>query len=409
MPNEWHRYTISFQMNCIVLGVTGGIAAYKAVDVARQFTLLGFDVKVLMTEHATHLVGPATFRAVTGNAVAVGMFEDTAAPMQHITLAREADLVVVAPATANIIARMAQGLADDLLSTTLLATRSPILVAPAMNVEMWQHPATQANLELLRRRGVSVIGPESGSLACGEEGEGRMSEPASIVEAARGILGITGILVGRRVMVTAGGTREPIDPVRYVGNRSSGKMGYALAAAAKRMGAGVTLVSGPTVISPPCGVEVIEVETAGEMWDEVIMRAPECSVVIMAAAVADFTPSHKSVEKIKKEGRDGLTLELEPTRDILKHLGAARTPGQVVVGFAAETAELVRHALDKIRDKGADMLVANDVAAADSGFDSDNNQAVLLFADGRVLELDLMPKADLAVRIWEEIAGLLKI
>ncbi len=395
-------------MNCIVLGVTGGIAAYKAVDVARQFTLLGFDVKVLMTEHATRLVGPATFRAVTGNAVAVGMFEDAAAPMQHITLAREADLVVVAPATANIIARMAHGLADDLLSTTLLATRSPILVAPAMNVEMWQHPATQANLDLLRRRGVSVVGPESGSLACGEEGEGRMSEPAGIVEAAQAILGLKGILAGRRVMVTAGGTREPIDPVRYVGNRSSGRMGYALAAAARRMGASVALISGPTSINPPRGVEVIEVETAGEMWDEVVTRAPECDVVIMAAAVADFTPSLKSDEKIKKEGRDGLVLELGPTRDILKHLGAVKTQGQVVVGFAAETADLVSRALEKIRDKGSDLLVANDVATPGSGFDSDNNQAVLLFADGRVLELDLMPKADLAVRIWEEIAGLLK-
>jgi phosphopantothenoylcysteine decarboxylase / phosphopantothenate---cysteine ligase len=395
-------------MNCIVLGVTGGIAAYKAVDVARQLTLLGFDVKVVMTEHATRLVGPATFRTVTGSMVATGMFEDAAAPMQHITLAREADLVVVAPATANILARMAHGLADDLLSTTLLATRSPILVAPAMNVEMWRHPATRANLEVLRGRGVSVVGPESGSLACGEEGEGRMSEPASIVKAALEILDLKGGLTGKRVMVTAGGTREPIDPVRYVGNRSSGKMGYALAAAAKRMGASVVLVSGPSDLGPPRGVEMIEVETAGEMWDEVVSRAPDCSAVIMAAAVADFTPSCRNEEKIKKEGRDGLALELEPTRDILKHLGEAKEPGQVLVGFAAETGELIAHAREKLRDKGADLLVANDIAAPGCGFDSDTNQVVLLFADGRVIELDLMPKADLAVRIWDEVIELLR-
>jgi len=395
-------------MNCIVLGVTGGIAAYKAVEVARQFTLFGFDVKVLMTEHATRLVGPATFRAVTGNAVAIAMFEDNAAPMQHITLAREADLIVVAPATANILARMAHGLADDLLSTTLLATRSPVLVAPAMNVEMWGHPATRSNLEMLRGRGVNVVGPERGSLACGEEGEGRMSDPASIVEAALEILKLNGSLAGRRVLITAGGTREPIDPVRFVGNRSSGKMGYAMATAAKRMGASVVLISGPTSLSPPRGVEVIEVETSGEMWDEVTARAPECSVAIMAAAVADFTPSRKNMEKIKKEGRGGLTLELEPTRDILKHLGEVKKEGQVLVGFAAETGDLMRRAQDKLRDKGADMLVANDVSTPGSGFDSDSNLAALLFANGRTVELDLMPKEELAVRICEEIAELLK-
>jgi phosphopantothenoylcysteine decarboxylase / phosphopantothenate---cysteine ligase len=395
-------------MNCIVLGVTGGIAAYKAVDVARQLTLLGFDVKVVMTEHATRLVGPATFRSVTGNMVATGMFDDAAAPMQHITLAREADLLVVAPATANILGRMAHGLADDLLSTTLLATRSPILVAPAMNVEMWRHPATRANLEVLRGRGVNVVGPESGPLACGEEGEGRMSEPASIVKAALEILQLRVSLAGKRVMVTAGGTREPIDPVRYVGNRSSGKMGYALATVAQRMGASVVLVSGPTGLKPPRGVEMIEVETAGEMWDEVVSRAPDCSAVIMAAAVADFTPSRRNEEKMKKEGRDSLTLELEPTGDILKRLGEAKAPGQVLVGFAAETGELIAHAREKLRDKGADLLVANDIAKPGCGFDSDTNQAVLLFADGRVVELDLMPKADLAVRIWDEVIKLLE-
>jgi phosphopantothenoylcysteine decarboxylase/phosphopantothenate--cysteine ligase len=395
-------------MNTVVLGVSGGIAAYKAVDVARQFTLLGFDVKVLMSEHATSLVGPATFRAITGNPVAVAMFADTADPIQHITLAREADIIVVAPATANILAKMAHGLADDLLSTTLLATRSPILVAPAMNLEMWRHPATLSNLEELRRRGVYIVGPESGSLACGEEGEGRMSEPAHIVESAVEILGMKAGLSGKRVLVTAGGTREPIDPVRYVGNRSSGKMGYALAAAARRMGASVILVSAPTGLEAPRGVDMVWVETAREMWSEVSARAPECCAVVMAAAVADFTPAMKSGEKIKKEGRDGLTVELEPTQDILKHLASARKPGQVLVGFAAETGELIQRAQDKLRDKSVDLLVANDVTAPGSGFDSDNNQATLLFADGRVVELDLMPKFDLAARVWEAVLELLQ-
>ncbi|MEW6553141.1 MAG: bifunctional phosphopantothenoylcysteine decarboxylase/phosphopantothenate--cysteine ligase CoaBC [Actinomycetota bacterium] len=396
-------------MNCIVLGVSGGIAAYKAVDVARRFTALGFDVRVIMTEHATRLVGPATFRSVTGNPVAVGMFEDTWPPMQHITLARNADLVVVAPATANLLARMAHGLADDLLSTTLLATRSPVLVAPAMNVEMWKHPATKDNLQVLRRRGVRTVGPESGALACGEEGEGRMSEPAIIVEAALQIMGVKKSLEGRQVLVTAGGTREPIDPVRFVGNRSSGKMGYALAETARRMGADVVLVSAPSQLAPPRGVKVITVETADEMWDEVTALAPECDVVVMAAAVADFTPARRSAEKIKKEGRDGLVIELEPTRDILMHLGEVKAPGQVLVGFAAETGDLMEHAREKMRAKKADMLVANDVTARGSGFDSDTNQAVLLFTDGRVAELDLMPKAELAVRIWEEVVGLLEV
>ncbi len=394
-------------MNCIVLGVTGGIAAYKAVEVARQFILLGFDVKVVMTEHATRLVGPATFRAVTGNPVAVSMFADAHSPMQHIALAREADVVVVAPATANVLAKVAHGLADDLLSTTLLATRAPLLVAPAMNLEMWRHPATRANLDTLRSRGVHIVGPESGSLACGEEGEGRMSEPARIVEECVRILGMSSGLAGRRVLVTAGGTREPIDPVRFIGNRSSGKMGYALAAVAKRMGAEVTLVSGPTALEAPRGVEVVRVETAKEMSDEVLALAPRCDVVVMAAAVADFRPASADEEKIKKSGREGLTLELEPTTDILAHLGRARRAGQLLVGFAAETGELRKRAREKLHEKNVDLLVANDVTVAGAGFDADYNRAVLLFADGREIELDLMPKTDLAARVWEAVVEML--
>jgi phosphopantothenoylcysteine decarboxylase / phosphopantothenate---cysteine ligase len=395
-------------MECIVLGVTGGIAAYKAVDIARRFSLLGFDVKVIMTEHATRLVGPATFRAVTGNEVACSMFAEGGAPMRHITLAREAGLVAVAPATANILAKMANGLADDLLSTTLLSTRAPVLVAPAMNLEMWRHPATRANVEELRRRGVQVVGPESGILACGEEGEGRMCEPDAVVQSALEMLGLSGSLKGRRILVTAGGTREPIDPVRFVGNRSSGKMGYALAEVAARLGADVTLVSGPTYLEPPRGVEVLRVETAEEMWHEVTARAPQSEVVVMAAAVADFTPVSNSGEKIKKEGRKRLELELLPTRDILKQVVMERKAGQVVVGFAAETGEVMEKAGSKLREKGVDILVANDVTAPGSGFDSDLNRAVLFFKDGRVVELDLIPKTDLAARIWEEVAVLLE-
>ncbi|MGQ9475808.1 MAG: bifunctional phosphopantothenoylcysteine decarboxylase/phosphopantothenate--cysteine ligase CoaBC [Actinomycetota bacterium] len=395
-------------MACIVFGVTGGIAAYKAVEVVRRLAERGIDVRVVMTEHATRLVGPDTFRAVSGNPVATRLFNAPGPPMEHISLARAADLVVVAPATANILAKMAHGLADDLLSTTLLATRAPVLVAPAMNREMYRHPATQENLRTLRERGVHVVGPESGSLACGEEGEGRMAEPARIVEAALRIIGSEGNLDGHRVLVTAGGTREPLDPVRFISNRSSGKMGYALAETAREMGAEVILVSGPTHLQAPRGVEMVMVETAEEMCREVLSRSDRCSVVVMAAAVADFTPARKSGEKIKREGRVGLTVELVPTPDILAELCRKRRTGQVLVGFAAETGDILEKARKKLVDKGVDLLVANDVSSPESGFDSDLNRAVILFRDGREVELDLMPKRELAQRIWSAVVGLLQ-
>jgi len=394
-------------MTCIVFGVSGGIAAYKAVEVVRRLAERGFDVRVVMTEHATRLVGPDTFRAVSGNPVSLRLFDAQGKAMEHISLARAADVVVVAPATANILAKMAHGLADDLLSTTLLATRAPVLVAPAMNREMYRHPATQENLRKLRERGVQVVGPESGPLACGEEGEGRMAEPPAIVEAVLRLLGARGDLSGHRVLVTAGGTREPLDPVRFIGNRSSGKMGYALAETARELGAEVILVSGPTQLQAPPGVERVMVETAEEMRREVIARCTGCSVVAMAAAVADFTPSRRSEEKIKRAGREGLTVELVPTPDILGELRERKPPGQVLVGFAAETGDLLTKARKKMEDKGVDILVANDVSRPGSGFDSDYNQAVILFRDGREMELDLMPKRELALRIWEAVAGLL--
>lgn len=395
-------------MNNVLLGVSGGIAAYKAVDLARRLVQRGFRVKVVMSENATRLVGSATFRAVTSNPVALALFAEGGVPMEHISLAREADVVVVAPATANIIAKMAHGLADDLLSTTLLATRAPVLVAPAMNREMWSHPATTHNLEILKQRGVVVVGPESGPLACGEEGEGRMSDPEAIAEAVLRVLGMRSLLAGAQVLVTAGGTREPIDPVRFIGNRSSGKMGYALAATAARMGAKVCLVSGPSALGCPGGVDRVLVETAEEMRREVVSRAPSSRVVVMAAAVADFMPAQAVGEKIKRSARDKLTLELVRTPDILAELGAMKTDKQVLVGFAAETGDLLEKARAKMREKRVDMMVANDVSSPGSEFDSDYNRALLLFAGGREVQLDLMPKTDLAAFIWEEVSGILE-
>lgn len=394
-------------MSCVVLGVSAGIAAYKAVEVARQLVSRGLRVKVIMTEKARHLVGPSTFRAITGNPVAISLFDDPESPMKHISLAREADLVIVAPATANILAKMANGLADDLLSTTLLATKSPVIVAPAMNTAMYRHPATQENLRKLRKRGVIVVGPEEGSLACGEEGEGRMSEPSRIVEVTLALLRGGRELEGRKVLITAGGTREPFDPVRYVGNRSSGKMGYALAEVAKRKGAEVYLVSAPTFLSPPEGVDVIEVETAEQMRDEVTRLAPAVDVVVMAAAVADYAPERVLEEKIKKEGHEELLIRLRRTPDILQEVIEKKREGQVIVGFAAETGDLKEKALAKIRSKRVDFLVANDVTRPYCGFGSDYNQALLVFPDGTVRETDLMPKEDLAAIIWDEVSRLL--
>lgn len=389
------------------MGVTAGIAAYKAVEVARQLVSRGITVKVIMTERARNLVGPSTFRAITGNPVAISLFDDPESPMKHISLAREADVVVVAPATANLLAKMAHGLADDLLSTTLLATRAPVVVAPAMNAAMFRHPATQENLEKLRQRGVVVVGPEEGYLACGEEGEGRMSEPSSIVDAVLDLLRGGRQLEGKKVLVTAGGTREPFDPVRFVGNRSSGKMGFALAEVAKRKGAEVYLVSAPASLAPPEGVTLIRVETAEEMRDEVMKLAPDVDVVVMAAAVADYTPEGFSEEKIKKDGQEELVIRLRRTPDILKELLENRKRDQIIVGFAAETGNLREKALSKIESKRVDLLVANDVTRPGCGFGSDYNQALLVFPDGRTKETDLMPKEDLAMLIWDEVARLL--
>lgn len=390
---------------CIVLGVSGGVAAYKAVDLARRLTRSGYRVKTIMTEHATRMVTPLTFESVTGEEVATSLFREGGQPMYHISLAQEARLVVVAPATANILAKMAAGIADDLLSTTLLATRAPVLVAPAMNTSMYLHPATRHNLSVLRARGIKVIGPATGSLACGEEGEGRMVEPDEILEAVRRELEERESLRGVKVVVTAGGTREPLDAVRFLGNRSSGKMGFALAEAARMEGAEVVLISGPTWLESPPGVSIRMVETAREMYESVLTEAEDAEVVIKAAAVADFTPASPRTGKVKKEEAE-LTLELARTPDILAELGARKRPGQILVGFSAETDQVLKNALAKLRRKNLDLMVANDVSRSDAGFDVDSNQAVILAADGTEQELPLMSKAELARIVVERVVEL---
>ncbi len=391
---------------CIVLGVSGGIAAYKAVELARRLTREGYRVKTVMTEHATRLVAPLTFESVTGQEVSVSLWKEPGKPMHHISLAREAELILVAPATANLIAKMASGIADDLLSTTLLAAECPVMVAPAMNAAMFRHPATRHNLEVLKKRGVEVLGPASGPLACGEEGEGRMLEAEELLEAVKRRLAIRMDMAGVRVLVTAGGTREPLDAVRFLGNRSTGKMGFALAEAASRRGAEVVLVSGPTWLDPPPGVTFIPVETAREMMEAVLSEADKAEAVIKAAAVADFAPVRVREGKIKKE-RAELLLELERTPDILAELGGRKRPGQVLVGFAAETEELLENAREKMRRKNLDMVVANDVSAEGCGFASDDNRATLLFPDGTCEELPRMSKKRLAEEIMDRVVGML--
>ncbi len=363
----------------VVLGVTGSIAAYKAADLASRLTQAGLSVHTVMTENATKLVGPATFRALTGRPVATEMFDLTNPfSIEHVSLADLADVFVVAPATANVIAKLAHGIADDLLTCTALATRAPLLVAPAMHTAMWENPATQANVETLRTRGVRFVGPAVGRLASGGHGAGRMASVDDIADEIGAILGRNGDLAGRRILVTAGGTREAIDPVRFLGNPSSGKMGYAVAAAARDRGAAVTLVSGPTSLRRPAGVRVIDVVSADEMLEAVRSALPGQDVLVMAAAVADFAPKTTLSHKAKK-GDAALKLDLRRTADILETVRAI--PVKVKVGFAAETENLVENARDKLERKDLDFVVANDVGGTDCPFGSDENQAILVNAD----------------------------
>jgi len=393
----------------ILVLVSGGIAAYKVPELVRELQAAGHRVRCALSEAATRFVAPLVLQTLTHEPVRSRLLDPgEEGQIGHIELAARAEVVVVAPATADLLARMAAGLADDLVSAVLLATRAPVLVAPAMNVHMWEHPATRDNVQRLRERGVVFVGPESGELACGTEGVGRMSEPAALAAAALRCLG-PGSLEGLRVLVSAGGTREPIDAVRFVANRSSGKMGYALAAEAARRGAEVVLVSGPTALDPPPGVRLIPVETALDMRRAVLEEFEGCQVAVMAAAVSDFRPVDPSEQKIRKEdlGPEArLQMELTANPDILAEISRKRG-ARCVVGFAAESGDLVERARRKLARKGCDLLVANDISRPGAGFDGDRNAVVLLTPDGGVEELPLLPKDRVAERIFDRVEKLL--
>ena len=392
-------------MALIALGVTGGIGAYKAVEVARGLQKAGHDVAAILTESARHFVGPLTFEAITRRRVITGQFDPGAnADIEHISLATDSSLLLVAPATANIIGKFAAGVADDFLTSLHLATRAPMLLAPAMNTNMWNHPAVQANLRVLRGRGAHVVEPGEGFLACGWTGKGRLAEPDEIVAAALAIITPPQSLQGKRVLVTAGPTYEDIDPVRYVGNRSSGRMGYALAAEAARRGATVVLVSGPTDLPAPPGVETVRVRRAVEMREAVLAKASTADAIIMAAAVADYAPEPLAQKMTKSEGP--LTLTLHRTPDILAELGKLRAEGRlaasVLVGFSAETRDVVERAREKRRRKQVDLVVANDVTQPGAGFDVETNIVTIVSEDGEQ-SLPLQSKADVAVAILEAV------
>lgn len=387
----------------IVLGVTGGIAVYKAVDLVSRLCKQGCEVRVVMTEHAQQFVTPLTFKEISGNAVATSMWNSNQEfNVEHIALANWADAFLVAPATANILAKMTYGIADDLLSTTLLAAQAPIVVCPAMNTGMYLNAATQENIVKLQSRGITVMPPASGHLACGTSGPGRLPEPQQIVEFMSSFFaGREGDLRGLKVLVTAAGTREPIDPVRFVGNRSSGKMGYAVAQMAAERGAEVLLISGPSALAVPPNVKAVQVESTNEMLEACLAAYDGVDIVIKAAAVADYRPRDVADQKIKKKNDDALTVVMDKNPDILKTLGAKKTH-QVLVGFAAETQNLLANAREKVVKKNLDMIVANDVTAAGAGFNSDTNIVKFLYANGDVCELEQMPKVDVANRILDE-------
>jgi phosphopantothenoylcysteine decarboxylase / phosphopantothenate---cysteine ligase len=397
----------------VALGVSGGIAAYKATELVRLLQERGLEVQVVMTAAAREFVSPLTFAALSGRKVITEVFSETAgeanleSAIEHIAVAQSIDALVVAPATADVLAKMAHGLADDFLTTLVLATTAPVLVAPAMNVNMWENAATRENLEVLRGRGIKIVDPEEGYLACGMVGAGRLASIESIVAAVSAALGLADDFKGETVLVTAGPTEEPIDAVRYLSNRSSGKMGYAVAEAARRRGARVILVSGPTDLEPPSGVTLHRVRTAREMADAVFDHLADATMVIMTAAVADFRASSVEPGKIKRKS-GSLMLELEPTEDILAEVARRRRPGQVVVGFAAETDHLVENARGKMMSKNLDLLVANDVTQEGAGFDVNTNIVTLVFPDGQVLPLERMSKVDVAGRILDEVEAIRK-
>ncbi len=395
----------------ITLGVTGGVAAYKAAELTRRLQQDGFTVQVVMTRAAREFVAPLTFAALTGQKVITDLFGDSAggpanleSAIEHIAVAQRTDLLLVAPATADVIAKFARGIADDFLTTLYLATTAPVVIAPAMNVNMWQHGATQENVEMLRARGVIIVDPDEGYLACGMTGAGRLAGIEAILAAVRETLQIKRDLEGETILVTAGPTCEDLDPVRYLTNRSSGKMGYAVAEAAARRGARVILVSGPVALDSPDGAERILVRTADEMHHSVLEHFPACSIAILAAAVADYRPAEKQAVKIKRT-KTPLALSLEPTPDILADV--ARVKGErIVVGFAAETDHVAENARTKLSAKNADLIVANDVTAEGVGFDVETNVVTLFSRDNRELALPRMTKREVAQRILDEVLRL---
>jgi phosphopantothenoylcysteine decarboxylase / phosphopantothenate---cysteine ligase len=399
----------------IALGVTGGVAAYKAAELVRRLQQEQLDVQVVMTRSAQEFITPLTFAALTGKKVITEMFgsggsgpANVESAIEHIAVAQRIDLLLVAPATADILAHFAQGIAHDFLTTLYLATKAPVLVAPAMNVNMWEHPATQENLQKLRARGVQVVDPDEGYLACGMTGAGRLAATEAIVEKVRLVLGLRRDLEGQTVLVTAGSTREDIDPVRFLTNRSSGKMGYALAEAAARRGARVVLVSGPTDLAIPQGLDWVPVRSTENMRDAVRQRSADANIIIMAAAVADYRPAAAQSQKLKR-GDTGITLDLEPTPDILAELGrdaAQHASRRVLVGFAAETGALADNARSKLARKGADMIVANDVTQQGAGFDTDTNIVTMFLRDGREIPVPKLSKFEVANRILDRVLEL---
>ena len=391
---------------CVVLGVTGGIAVYKACELLRLLQKRGIDVFVVMTQNACRFVAPLTFETLSGHPVAVDAFDRPQTwEVEHIALAKRADLFLIAPATANIMGKMACGIADDMLSTTVMATRAPVLVAPAMNTGMWENAAVQQNVKTLRARGVEIVAPVSGHLACGDSGAGKLEDVAVIAERACKLLFAKKDMEGLRVMVTAGPSREALDPVRYISNRSSGKMGYAIAQAAQKHGAEVTLLSGPVAIEVPQGVKLVPFTTTQELLDRASELAQEQDLLIQAAAPADYRAKEVAPQKIKKQGGEPMTFTLVENPDVAATLGKAKRSGQVFVGFAAETNDVLAHARDKLARKNLDMIVANDVTRPGAGFDVDTNIVTLITKDGQEA-LPMMSKAEVAQRILDRALAL---
>jgi phosphopantothenoylcysteine decarboxylase/phosphopantothenate--cysteine ligase len=401
------------QGRSIVLGVSGGIAAYKAAELVRLLTGLGHSVQVVMTAHAQQFVGPLTFASLTGQKVITELFSSSAgeatlqSAIEHIGVAQKAELLLVAPATANVLAKFANGQADDFLTTMYLAYQGPLIVAPAMNTNMWNHPATQRNLAVLRERGVRVVEPEEGELACGMVGPGRLAVLENIVAAAEEVLHPRRDLAGETVLITAGPTEEPLDPVRFFSNRSSGRMGYAMAAEAHCRGARVVVISGPVALEPPAGCEIVAAATAEQMHKAVLARLPEASIVVMAAAVADYRPARVETRKMKKQAGKAISIELEPTIDILKAVGE-RKGERLLIGFAAETEDAVANAKAKLHAKNCDLIVANPVGpeAGGAGMDSEENQGWIIAATGETIELPRSSKRLMAGKIFDHALAL---